>query len=274
MVIDSHVHFWKYDKVRDAWITKDMQVLREDYLPHTIIPTLKRNGVDGCVAVQADSSELETLFLLELSKTYPIIKGVVGWINLLGDDVQNRLEYFAQYPIVKGFRHIVQAESDGFLLQQKFLDNVALLQPFNYAYDILVMPHQLKETLQFVKKLPDQKIVIDHLAKPYIRKKEIIDWENDIKAIAQNPNVSCKLSGLFTEAQWKEWHAADFYPYLDVIFESFGTDRLMFGSDWPVMLLSGMYVQWKSLLEKYMENFDDETIAKVMGGNAVQFYNL
>ena len=274
MVIDSHVHFWKYDKVRDAWITKDMQILREDYLPGTLSTTLKRNGVDGCIAVQADQSELETLFLYELAKTYPIIKGVVGWVDLLGDDVQNRLNYFTQYPVVKGFRHIVQSEAEGFLLQPKFINHVALLQAHGYTYDILVMPHQLKETLQFVEKLPEQKFVIDHLAKPYIRKKEMNDWKRDINAIAQNPHVFCKLSGLFTEAQWKEWHAGDFYPYLDVVFEAFGTDRLMFGSDWPVMLLSGIYVQWKSLLEKYMENFEEETIAKVMGGNAVQFYNL
>ncbi|TXH20487.1 MAG: amidohydrolase [Chitinophagaceae bacterium] len=274
MVIDSHVHFWKYDKVRDAWITKDMQILREDYLPHTLSSTLKRNGVEGCVAVQADQSELETLFLYELSQTYPIIKGVVGWIDLLGDEVQNRLAYFAQYPVVKGFRHIVQAESDGFLLNQKFINNVALLHPFGFTYDILVMPHQLKDVISFVDKLPEQKMVIDHLAKPYVKKKEIEAWKKDIQIIAQNPNIYCKLSGLFTEAHWKEWHAADFYPYLDVVFEAFGTDRLMFGSDWPVMLLSGMYVQWKSLLEKYMEQLEEEERIKVMGTNAIQFYNL
>lgn len=274
MVIDSHVHFWKYDKVRDAWITKDMQVLREDYLPHNLSTTLKRNGVDGCVAVQADQSELETLFLYELSKTYPFIKGVVGWVDLLKDDVQNRLAYFSQYPVVKGFRHIVQAEPDGFLLNQKFINNVALLQSYNYTYDILVMPHQLNDVLSFVDKLPEQTMVIDHLAKPYIKKKEIESWKKDVQMIAQNPNIYCKLSGLFTEAQWKEWHAADFYPYLDVVFEAFGVDKVMFGSDWPVILLSGIYVQWKSLLEKYMEQMDEEAQSKVMGGNAIQFYNL
>jgi len=272
--IDTHVHFWKYDKKRDAWITDNMKVLQQDYLPHTLAGTLKRNGVAGCIAVQADQSELETLFLTELAKTHPIIKGVVGWVDLQNENIEERLQYFSQYPVIKGWRHIVQGEPDDFLLRPDFQRGVAALQPYNYTYDILVYPKQLKAVLEFVAKFPEQKLVIDHCAKPLIEGKKIDEWAVQMKAIAQHPDAYCKLSGLFTEAKWKEWSPAEFYPYLDIVFDAFGTDRLMFGSDWPVILVSGMYVQWKSLLEKYMENYKIEEKEKVFGKNAMRFYNL
>ncbi len=271
--IDTHVHFWKYNKKRDGWMDS-MKILQQDYVPETIESTLRRNGVDGCVAVQADQSEVETRFLVELAKTHPIIKGVVGWINLRADNINDLLQEFAVNTSIKGYRHVVQGESNNFLLGAAFQRGVAALKSFNYTYDILIYHHQLQPAVEFVSKFPDQKLVIDHCAKPDIKNKEIKEWGKWMKEIAQQPNVYCKLSGLFTEAAWKEWSVADFYPYLDVVFEAFGTDRLMFGSDWPVILVSGMYVQWKSLLEKYMENFANEDREKVFGINAIQFYNL
>lgn len=274
MIIDSHVHFWKYDKIRDSWITDDMQVLQQDYLPETIAGILKRNEVNGAVAVQADQSELETLFLKELAETHPVIKGVVGWIDLQNENILERLQYFSQFPIIKGWRHIVQAERDDFLSRENLLRGIRALQAYNYTYDILVYHNQLKFVLEFVNKFPEQKFVIDHCAKPDIKNKKTDEWKVMMKELAEHPNMYCKLSGLFTEAKWKEWSAADFYPYLDVVFNAFGTNRLLFGSDWPVMLLSGMYIQWKSLLEKYMENFVQEEKQKVFGNNAVTFYNL
>jgi L-fuconolactonase len=274
MLVDTHVHFWKYNKVRDAWITGDMKILQEDYLPHTLATTLKRNGIDACVAVQASQEELETYFLMELAKTNDIIKGVVGWIDLQKDNIEERLQYFSQYPIIKGWRHVVQGEPDDFLLRPVFQRGIAALQPFNYTYDVLIYHHQLKPALDFVSKFPEQKMVIDHCAKPDIANKKIDEWKRLMQEIAKHPNVYCKLSGLFTEAKWKQWSPAEFYPYLDTVFEAFGTDRLLFGSDWPVILVSGIYVQWKSLLEKYMENFTEEERSNVFGNNAVQFYNL
>lgn len=271
--IDTHVHFWKYDQNRDAWMN-DMKVLQQDYIPHHIEHILKRNDVDGCVAVQADQSEVETRFLCELSKSHPFIKGVVGWVDLCADNLEDRLHHFTQYQEIKGYRHIVQGESNDFLLRKDFQRGVKTLQAFNYTYDILIYHYQLKPALSFVSLLPDQKMVIDHCAKPDIKHKEIEEWARLMREIAKHPNIYCKLSGLFTEARWKAWSAGDFYPYLDVVFEAFGTDRLMYGSDWPVILVSGMYVQWKSLLEKYMENYAEEDREKVFGGNAVQFYNL
>lgn len=274
MTVDSHVHFWKYNKQRDSWITDEMKILRKDYLPEHLSLTLKRTGIDGCVAVQADQSELETHFLVELSKTHPIIKGVVGWIDLQKENIEERLNYFSQYSEIKGWRHIVQTEPVDFLLGKNFQRGIRALQPYDFTYDILIYHQQLNEAIEFVSKFPEQKFVIDHCAKPDIKNKNIEQWKTGMKEMAKHPNVYCKLSGLLTEAAWKEWSPADFYPYLDVVFNAFGTDRLLYGSDWPVILLSGIYVQWKSLLEKYMEQFDEESREKVFGKNAIEFYKL
>ena len=272
--IDTHVHFWKYDKKRNAWITSDMKILQKNYLPENLALSFKRNGVEGCVAVQADPSELETLFLVELAKTHKLIRGVVGWVDLQAANVEERLDYFSQFHIIKGFRHVVQTEPPDFLLRPNFIRGVKALKQYNYTYDILIYHYQLEAAAKFVTQFPDQKMIIDHCAKPDIRKKDINSWQTQMKKMANHPNVYCKLSGLFTEASWQNWHTADFYPYLDTVFEAFGTDRLLFGSDWPVILLSGIYVQWKSLLEKYMEGFKPEERDQVFRLNAIRFYNL
>jgi L-fuconolactonase len=274
MRIDSHVHFWKYDKVEYDWIGKGMEVLQQDYLPGHIVSTLKRNGLDGCVAVQARQSELETHFLVELAKTHDFIKGVVGWIDLRNEHLAEQLQYFSQYPAIKGWRHVVQGEPNDFLLRKDFQRGVQLLQSYGYSYDVLIYHHQLKPALEFVSKFPQQKFIIDHCAKPDILHKNSSEWIAGMREMAQHPHVYCKLSGLFTEAEWKQWKPADFYPYLDIVFEAFGTNRLLFGSDWPVILLSGIYVQWKSLLEKYMDDVDEEQKEDVFGNNAALFYNL
>lgn len=274
MNIDAHVHFWKYDKQRLAWIDKSMKELQKDHLPEHLSLTLKRNDIDGVVAVQAEQSEMETHFLVELAKTHPVIKGVVGWIDLQADNAGERLQYFSQYPIIKGYRHVVQDEPQDFLARDNFRRGISALQAYDYTYDILVYHHQLKAAIDFVKAFPDQPFVLDHCGKPDINNKNIDAWKADIETLAGFPNVQCKLSGLFTEANWKTWSAGDFYPYLDVVFRAFGADRLLFGSDWPVMLLSGIYVQWKSLLDKYMEDYISDDREKVFGLNSTSFYNL
>lgn len=274
MVIDSHIHFWKYDRKTYAWINSTMKDLQRDFLPEHLQPTLKRNGVDGIVLVQADQSELETHFMVEMAKTHSFIRAVVGWVDLRADNLADRLDYFSQYPIIRGWRHIAQGEPDGFLTSSSIKEAMGLLQERNYVYDLLVYARQLSQAAELVESCPDNQFVLDHGGKPDIRSGEIKSWEQQIRRIAAHPGTSCKLSGLFTEAKWKKWSAADFYPYLDVLFDAFGSNRLLFGSDWPVMLLSGIYVQWKSLLEKYMENLSEDDRASVMGGNAVRVYRL
>ncbi|MBX2935357.1 MAG: amidohydrolase family protein [Ferruginibacter sp.] len=274
MTIDSHVHFWNYDAVRDSWITDEMKILKQNFLPDQLSLHFKDYNVDGCVAVQADQQEAETLFLCQLSKEHDFIKAVVGWIDLRQDDIDKRLQYFSQFPVIKGWRHIVQAEPDGFLQQEKFQRGIQALSNYNYTYDLLLYHTQLKQALEFVQRFPQQKFVIDHCAKPGIKNKEIDDWKMYMKEMAAMPNVYCKLSGLITETNWNKWAATDFYPYLDAVFDLFGTDRLMFGSDWPVMLLSGNYRQWKNLVEKYMQDFSATDKEKIFSLNAIRFYNL
>jgi L-fuconolactonase len=275
MKIDAHQHFWRYDAQRDDWITDEMSVLRRDYLPDELLGELATNGMDGCVAVQADQSERETIFLLELAAQRSAIAGVVGWVDLRSADVRARLKYFSQFEKLCGFRHIVQAEPDDqFLLRDDFQRGIASLQEFGFTYDILIYPKQLPAAIKLVEQFPEQRFVIDHMAKPLIKTGELWPWASRMKTIAANPNVFCKLSGLVTEADWHNWQADDFRPYLDVVFEAFGTDRLMFGSDWPVCLLAGSYRKVKQLVADYVTNFTDTDKAKIFGASAIRFYNL
>jgi L-fuconolactonase len=274
MVLDSHVHFWKYKNAEYSWIDNSMKVLQKDYLPSDIELTLKRNNVDGCIAIQATATELETRFLAELANTHPLIKGVVGWTDLRSPHVEKKLTDLNAYPSIKGIRHVVQSEPDDFLYDEKFRTGISILKAFDFTYDILIFPRQLKAATDFVKAFPEQTFIIDHSAKPDIKSKEMTNWKAGITDLAMYPNVHCKVSGLLTEAKWKEWSPADFYPYLDVIFQSFGPDRVLFGSDWPVMLLSGIYVQWKSLMDKYLQNFLQEDKEKFFGLNAKRIYGV
>jgi L-fuconolactonase len=272
--IDSHQHFWKYNPTRDSWITDDMQVIQKDFYPEDLAPILTENNFDGCIAIQADQSEEETNFLLDLSAQYSFIKGVVGWIDLRSELVEERLLHFSKHAKLKGIRHIVQVEKDGFMMQKEFLRGIKTLKKFNLSYDILIKEHQLKETVGFVNQFPDQKFVIDHIAKPNITKNDRTFWEKNMRALATFPNVLCKLSGMVTEADWKNWKYTDFTPYLDIVFSSFGADRVMYGSDWPVCLVAGSYKEQLGIIEQYIALFPNSEKQLVMGENAIRFYNL
>jgi L-fuconolactonase len=274
MRIDAHQHFWHYDPVKCSWMDDNMGVLKRDYLPEDLKGLLVQNKIDGCVAVQADQSEEETLFLLTQAEKYSFIKGVVGWVDLRSDQVEERLIHFSKYPKLKGVRHIVQAEADGFMLKNEFQRGIALLKKYNLTYDILIYPHQLNEAIKFCEKFPDHKMVIDHLAKPYIKKKTTEPWASQMKDIASNKNVCCKISGMVTEADWQQWENKDFKFYLDTVFEAFGTDGLMYGSDWPVSLLASDYQKALNIVEEYMKGSSEKDKSKVMGLNVIQFYNL
>lgn len=272
MIIDSHIHFWNYNPVKDAWITDDMQAIQRDFLPVHLQPLLQQNLVDGCIAVQADQSQEETEFLVQLAAQSNFIKGVVGWIDLRAENIEDRLLNFSGQKIIKGWRHIVQAEGEGFLANEKFLHGISALAKFGYTYDVLVVARQLKEVLGFVGKFPGQRFVIDHCAKPGIKEREIAEWKILMKEIAANENVFCKLSGLVTEADWKYWEEKEMFEIMDVVFGAFGTSRVLFGSDWPVLNLAGNYGQWKGLVEKYLTHFSISEKNMVMGGNAIKFY--
>jgi L-fuconolactonase len=276
MRIDSHQHFWKYDATRDKWITEDMSVIRRDFLPEDLTPLLQRNNFDGCVAVQADQSDAETEFLLDLSARHDIIKGVVGWIDLRSSSLvlDSKLHAYRSRPKLKGFRHVVQGEPKGFLANRDFVEGVKKLGQHGFTYDLLVYHHQLEEALKFVYEVPDVKIVIDHIAKPSIRTKEKTRWELNMAAIATAGNVHCKLSGMVTEAAWMRWTKEDFKPFLDEMLEIFGPKRLLYGSDWPVCLVSASYEEQLDIVESYIQRLSVSEREQIMGTNAINFYNL
>lgn len=275
MRVDAHQHFWNFDPVRDAWITDRMSVLKRDYLPDDLRPELARNGVDATIAVQADQSESETRFLLELAERHSFIAGVVGWVDLRSSRVAERLEYFSQFDKLVGFRHIVQAEPDElFLLHQDFVRGLRQLQPYGYTYDLLVYPRQLSAAVELTARLPEQAFVLDHIGKPEIGNGHRGGWRQQIRELGVHPNVYCKLSGIVTEADWKNWTPGLCKPYLDAVFEAFGPQRLMFGSDWPVCLLAGNYSQVIALVRDYIRQCSPENEDAILGMNAMRFYRI
>lgn len=272
--IDSHQHFWKFDPIRDSWITNDMKVIQRDFLPNDLAPILSKNKIDGCVAVQADQSEHETHFLLDLANENNFVKGVVGWVDLQSEQLPERLQFFSDFKKLKGFRHIAQAEPLGFLRREAFSKGIGLLKNFNFTYDILIYPHQILDAIWLVSQHPDQKFVVDHIAKPMIREKEFNNWSSHMKELATFQNVYCKLSGMVTEAIWNSWSNDDFIPYLDLVINHFGTSRIMYGSDWPVCLLAASYETQLKIIEDYLQSFSESEKHKIMGENAIRFYNL
>lgn len=273
--IDSHQHFWKFDPVRDSWINDEMQVVRRDFLPDDLRPLLSANGFDGCVAVQADKSDAENEFLLALATENEFIKGIVGWVDFEAPNIEEQLKHFSNNPLIKGFRHVLQGEAQrDYMLRPAFLNGIGLLKKYNFTYDILIFPDQLKFTAQFVARFPDQLFVLDHIAKPDIKNQKMDNWKEYIIALAKHPNVYCKLSGMVTEASWNSWKPTDFTPYLDVVFNAFGVRRLMYGSDWPVCLLAGGYNSALELIKQYSAQLTNNEQDLLFGGNAVQFYKL
>jgi L-fuconolactonase len=251
-----------------------MKAIRRDFLPEHLQPLLQRHNIDGSVVVQVDQTEDETLSLLSMTNHHDFIKGVVGWIDLRNPDVDSRLAYFSSLKKLKGFRHIVQAERPRFLLQADFIRGVQRLARYGFTYDLLVYHHQLEDALEFVRQTPETKIVIDHLAKPSIAAQDRKQWEIHMRGMAEFPNVYCKVSGMVTEARWREWKYKDFVPYLDGVTNAFGTGRLMYGSDWPVCLVAATYEQQLSIVQEYLKAFSAAEKNQILGGNAERFYNL
>ena len=275
MNIDSHQHFWRYSPDTHNWIGDDMAVLKRDFMPPDLEELLVQNGFEGCVVVQASSSEQETDFLLDLAHQYNFIRGVVGWVDLQSEQLEERLAHYTRFNRLVGMRHLVQDESDDqFLGRPKFLQGVKLLQQYDLTYDMLVYEQQLPATLQFVAQLPDVRLVVDHIAKPKIARQELSPWQENIRSLAKYPNVYCKLSGMVTEADWEQWRPEDITPYLDVVTDAFGIDRLMIGSDWPVCLLAAPYRAVIALVDQYFAGFSSDEKNKIYGQNATDFYQL
>lgn len=275
MIIDSHQHFWNYEPEKHLWIDDEMSVIRRDFLSDDLQKVFAENGVDACVAVQADQTTEETNFLISIAENNNFIKGVVGWVNLRSESIEEDLLKYKKYDVVKGFRHVVQGEQDhNFMLRPEFLRGIELLGKYDLCYDILIFPHQLGAALELVKKFPYQKFVIDHIAKPYIKDGFFEGWAVMMREIAKHQNVYCKISGMITEAGYKTWTTEQVHPYMKLVLESFGAGRVMYGSDWPVCLVAGNYSMVKALVTDFISDLSQEQQNAIMGGNAAKFYNL
>ncbi len=275
MRLDSHQHFWKYNPAHQVWMTDQMTVLKRDYLPEELQPLLKEVQVEGTIAVQARQMVEETDWLLELSEKHDFIKGVVGWVDLRSPKLRQQLEKYARHPKLVGVRHVVHDEvDDNFMLLPEFRRGLAQLHEFDLTYDLLLFPRHLPVAMKLVAEFPDQPFVLDHIAKPDIRHGSVSPWKEDLKRLAEYSNVYCKLSGMVTEARWKRWQSKDFQPYLDILIEAFGSDRLMIGSDWPVCALSGDYVSTMRVVMDYVRQFPAEVGENILGENCSRFYHL
>lgn len=276
MRIDAHQHFWIFNDQKDAWITNEMQKIKRNFLPNDISQILKTHDFDGVIAVQASQSMEETKFLLELSSVYALIKGIVGWVDLRSPSIDELLENFAKFPKIKGFRHIVEAESNpDFLHTDEFLRGISHLTKWNFTYDLLINSNQYTSTLKCIEFNPDQNFVLDHMAKPQIGElKSEIKWKDFIADLAVFPNVYCKISGLLTFGSWSNWKSQDFSSYVLHVIQCFGPIRIIFGSDWPVCLLGGSFSDCESIIKDNLRNYSENELEGFWGDNAKKLYKL
>jgi L-fuconolactonase len=269
MTIDAEVHFWKYGKATGSLQIRDNKMMRQDYLPSGIALNLQRNGVDACIAVAAEPAEVETRFLAELALTHPVIRAVIGWIDLNEKNAAGKIEELSSYTAIKGFK----LDTSGEDFPPPGEGVMQALARHNYSLDLKLSSQTDTPQLNgLIRSFPDQRFVLEQCGNPDAKQPPAAAWIQQITQLAKNQNLVCKVSGLFTLGAWKSWKPADFYPFLDILFDAFGPGRLLYASDWPFILLSGSYVQWKSLLEKYTERLNDEEKENFFGKNAAQCY--
>lgn len=273
-MIDTHVHFWNFDPVRDSWITEEMGAIRRDFLPADFVEASEENGITSCIAVQADQSEAQNDFLLTLADANPVIKGIVGWIDLKNPALSDRLDHWKNFEIIKGWRHVLQAENADFILDPDFVTGLKTLTDYHYTYDLLCYHDQLPTILKLVDQVPNQPLILDHCGKPNVKDQNLKTWTANIKQLSQNPNVYCKISGLLTEADWYHWTETQIFNCFDVVFEHFGPNRICYGSDWPVVEVSRPYADWFNLVSKYVANLNQVERRAIFEDNARRFYKL
>jgi L-fuconolactonase len=273
--IDSHHHLWTYQASEFAWLSGAMSPLVRNFTTDDLEAAVRSAGINGTVAVQARQSLEETQWLLSLSKNSPIIRGVVGWAPLCSDDFPEQLAILRPEKKLKGLRHIIQDEpDDNFILRADFNRGISAMANSGLVYDILIFARQLPPTIQFVDRHPNQIFVVDHIAKPEIKKNIIAPWRSNIAELARRPNVYCKLSGMVTEADFSKWSAKDLQPYVDIVLQAFGPNRLMAGSDWPVCLVATTYANWFSTLHGLLQSLSASEQDEIFGGVASRVYHL
>jgi len=271
--LDAHMHFWRYTAAEYAWIESSMAALQRDFMPEDAWREMQQASMDACIAVQVRQTLEETRWLLALADKYPFIAGVVGWVDLRAGDLDAQIES-VKHPKLIGVRHIVQAEPDDFLQDEYFRRGIARLGRHGLAYDILIYPRQLPAALDLAAAVPDGRFVLDHLGKPDIRTNGFDAWRRDLDRIAALPNVTAKLSGLVTEADWNRWTIEDLHRYVNAALDRFGSDRLMIGSDWPVCTLAGEYDEVLDVVRTAISGRPAEEQDAILGGTASRFWGL
>ncbi len=273
--IDCHQHFWRYSASEYGWIGAGMDVLRRDFLPADLAPVAKAAGIAGTVAVQARQTIEETEWLLSLAAENPLIRGVVGWAPLVAETAEESIARLAANPLLKGLRHVLHDEpDDNYMLRPDFLRGVGLIERHNLVYDILIFERHLPQTLEFVDRFPGQTFVVDHVAKPRIREGVMEPWRTLMLELARRPNVYCKVSGMVTEADWNKWRVEHLRPYFETVLEAFGPRRVMFGSDWPVVLLASEYSLWADTVRSLAAKLSAEERDALFRGTATSVYKL
>lgn len=275
MRIDAHHHFWRYDAAEYPWIGESMGVLRRDFLPSDLRTEIQAAGIDGVISVQARQTTEETAWLLGMAEEQEFIRGVVGWVPLVSPDVTAHLERFAAAPKLRGVRHVLQDEPDDrYMLREDFNAGIRALEPFGLVYDILIFERHLPQTIEFVDRHPAQTFVLDHIAKPRIKEGALEPWRTNLRELAKRENVFCKVSGMATEADQETWSDDDLLPYFDTVWEAFGADRVMFGSDWPVCLLASGYHRWVDTVTRWASRLSTAERERLFGDNAARAYSL
>ncbi|QGY42714.1 amidohydrolase family protein [Maribellus comscasis] len=275
MIIDTHHHFWNYNPVDFDWIDDEMALIRKNFLPNDLKKTISKTDVSGVISVQARQSLEETDWLLQMASENDFIKGIVGWLPLASENIQPVLEKYSSNNLLKGVRHVVQGEPDPeFILGKKFNKGVSLLKNVGLIYDILIFEHQLPNTIRFADRHPNQIFVLDHIAKPKIKNNEIEHWKKYVKELSKRENVFCKISGMVTEANFTEWTVKQLQPYFDIVLDTFGPKRLMFGSDWPVCLVATDYKTWVEIVKSQLAPLSKYEQNLILYENATRIYNL
>jgi L-fuconolactonase len=279
MKIDTHQFFWRYNEEEYGgmfpWTLPDMERYREDHLPDDLLPLLQAVGIDGTVVVQTRQSLEETRWLLELAGQYPFIKGVVGWVDLCSPGVHQQLERFSPHPRLCSIRYKLENEADDrFMLREDFARGIGTLSRFDLPFELLVRSRHLPVASELASRFPEQRFVLNHIGKPPIKAGQVSPWDRDIRHLASHPNVFCKISGMVGEADWDNWKPADFRPYLDIVLEAFGAERLMIGSDWPECTLAGTYEEVMQLAGDYVGQLSETEQADIWGDNAVRIYRI
>jgi L-fuconolactonase len=273
--IDAHHHLWRYSAQEYAWLDEPMKELRRDFLPKDLMREIAAAGIGGTVAVQARQTMEETRWLLRQADECDAIRGVVGWAPIAGEDFPEVMEEFEDWPKLKGLRHVIQGEKDeNYILREDFNSGIRAMLESGLVYDILIYERHLPQAIEFVDEHPQQVFVLDHMAKPMIAAGRMEPWAQRMRELGQRENVWCKVSGMVTEAEWTGWNAETLRPYLDVVVDAFGVERLMAGSDWPVCLVASEYGRWFEVLRDYFAGFSETERDAVFGTTAMSVYGL